>query len=107
MDAEKFDEAIFPLILNRDELDFALERLQELSTEQDINFKYVAWEYKDGINMPTSTFDNLFGKGSYVGAIFYDAERYRCENHEKTPYYRVMPETIRNQYCDIYQKVFE
>ena len=66
---------------------------------------FVAWEYKEGISLPSEKYAELVGQANFLGEIYHDGNRQISENRGYTPYCFAIPGVIREQYKVIISKV--
>lgn len=62
--------------------------------------KYVAYEYKKGINPPESALKNELGKDNYIGYVSYQSQRETCRNYN-TVFAKQMSKQYEKEYMDI------
>ena len=68
---------------------------------------FVAWEYKEGISLPSEKYAELVGQVDFLGEIYHDGNRQISENRGYTPYCFAIPGVIREQYRLIISKVID
>ncbi len=70
----------------------------------DDNFKFAAFEYKEGINLSVKNIRRLIGKDNYIGSIKYNNERERFRNINSIfvkKYYK----DLKNEYIPIFENL--
>ena len=75
------------------------------SNEFAVPVRFAAWEYKEGISLPSERYAELVGKDDFLGEIYHDGSRQLSENMGCTPYCFAIPTIIREQYKCIISKI--
>lgn len=102
---QKSDYNIIAARANMDVLLEFQEYMEYFRREYNVSarkVRFIAWEYREGVNLPETLVKQVFGDQCYAGRLEYNAERERCKNLDAAPYAKTAWKRHREEYRNIF-----